>query len=139
VQVACLSYPQCNWSELIRICQEQLGYSPTRVLDSSSIDIKSAQAFPNVLTLDNKLLSNLKQASLSHVFIGFVTDMDLATANEFSLVVRNTVTNKSRNLTILSAALNTWAFQFACLSDDRDVQEYAKQMIHILSGMGLRV
>lgn len=73
-----LSITTPSWEIFIKICQEELGFSPTRGLDDAGISLKQASAFLATLSLDNKpreaLRDNVK--ILHHFFISFIISIE---------------------------------------------------------------
>lgn len=72
-----LSYTVANWQGYTELCQEILGYSPTRGLDRAGLDVSSPASFLATLDLENDPLSNLASGintnkSSSHVSCGFI-------------------------------------------------------------------
>ena len=71
-----LAITQVHWPTFIQTCQEQLGYSPTRNLDTLGLDIKSPSAFLGCLDFANDVKGQLHgkrgYESWSHFHVSFI-------------------------------------------------------------------
>ena len=111
-----LSFTQANWEIYIKLCQEILGYSPTRGLDETGINAKSAPAFLATLDLKNQPRKNLargvcKNNSFHHVHCGFI----LASDESFVFEILNYTelkvifeTHNRKTLVILTGSMFDW-------------------------------
>ena len=74
-----LTHP--DWKTFIKVCQEHLGYSPTRGLDDQDMKPKDPASFLACLTMDNKPLENLRHGGTTnytfhHVMFSFLAILD---------------------------------------------------------------
>lgn len=75
-----LAITQVEWRVFIDVCQRVLGYSPTRGLDATHLDIKDPAAFLGSFDMDNEPLKALRdQTNLGHQHfsISFLAVVDL--------------------------------------------------------------
>lgn len=75
---------QPNWQTFINVCQEVLGYSPTRGLDICSISIDKPSAYLGCLDLENNPLENFRHGyrALMHFFASFIIKGDIKLVNQ---------------------------------------------------------
>lgn len=73
-----ISITSPSWEIYIKVCQEELGFSPTRGLDEAGLPIKSPAAFLSTLSLDNHPKQALTRDSriFDHVSMGFIFIID---------------------------------------------------------------
>ena len=76
-----LAYTYPDWATFIKVCQDHLGYSPTRGLDNQGMQPKDPASFLACLTMDNQPLDNLrhgfnKNYTFRHVMFSFLAVLD---------------------------------------------------------------
>jgi hypothetical protein len=76
-----LAITQVHWPTLIKVCQEELGYSPTRGLDEMGIKPDAPSAFLGCINLDNQPLKQLRYGhyygtAWKHVSASFIAVAD---------------------------------------------------------------
>lgn len=122
-QVSPLAMMQVDWTTYIKMCQDVLGYSPTRGLDECAIDPKSPAAYLATLDLENQPLEHLRNPEDSqgfhHVFFSFIVELispeDIMAIKGGRLRVLNK-RGSSTYLAILSGSILDWYYQtiFGC-------------------------
>jgi hypothetical protein len=129
-----LAITQPDWKTFIQMCQKHLGFSPTRGLDESILEIKDSAAFLSCLNLDNKPIENLRcnNPSWSHVMISFIATMKSETLMRLyehatvDIIPRQN--KKGDVIAIMSGTIDKWydSIIFCCRDDklyDGDVVE----------------
>ena len=108
--VEILILPSVNWQGLIDLVQENLGVSPTRVLDTEKIDIKEPRAVVRIL---ESLTGTEKNTPLcyawNHMHCSFIAKCQsdvVATIVECTQLTAFTL--KDAPLSIFSGNLNDW-------------------------------
>lgn len=70
-----LTITQVDWSTYIKVCQDILGFSPTRKLDEAHIDLKDPSAFLSSLNMNTNPKDNLRHVdrTFEHISMSFIT------------------------------------------------------------------
>ena len=123
--VKILTLPNVNWQGLIDLVQENLGISPTRVLDTEKIDVKEPRAVLRALenlTTISKGYNHVRD----HLHCSFIAKCESTTAStivEYTLLKAFTV--EATNLVVFTGSLNEWhtAIYAGCITSmPRDVR-----------------
>jgi hypothetical protein len=134
MKVAPLAISQVDWASYIKVCQEVLGYSPTRGLDDAGIDINDPCSFLATLSLDNKPLENLRKAentAFNHIMFSFIGVMDLETVmtimagTQLQCLYRK---GRQDHLVIMSGTMDRW-FRAIVVGCDPDSELFGFRMI----------
>lgn len=144
-----IAVTQGDLTSLIRVCEDVLGYSPTRALDQCYLDSKDPAAFLSVLRMDNKPLETLRQGRqisnvLSHFSVSFLAVTDAEVLVDVQSLTRLKVSStKGRReyLSIMSGTLDEWydAIVSTCRADvDRDVRGLFNNIVACLERVGFR-
>ena len=108
--VEIISLPMCNWPLFIEVCQEHLGYSPTRGLDESvcPYDIKHPLAWLSCLPMNNKPMLNMQSDFASyHYHVSVVTDIKTGLIiGSLGSIPMSVLTYQQ--LTLISGSLSQW-------------------------------
>lgn len=116
MQVYPIAVTQGDLTTLIRVCEDVLGYSPTRALDQSHIDNKDPAAFLSVLPLDNEPLNTLRYGRhrsniLSHFSVSFLAVLDseaLVDLQTLTSLKVHTRRGRKQHVSIISGTLDEW-------------------------------
>jgi len=129
------------------MCQEELGYSPTRGLDDAGITTKEASAYLACLNLDNKPIEQLRNPCVSwkHVsasFIAIVSQMTIikiASKTELNIVVKN-ISESQNALIILTGDMKQWrdAIIACCVTGDKELRELFNYCLIYFQESGFR-
>jgi hypothetical protein len=118
--VKILTLPSVNWQGLIDLVQENLGVSPTRVLDAEKIDIKEPRAVLRALeNLTTKPKTCMYNPVRDHLHCSFIAKCDQATTN---IIIQTTPLKAFSvgvgKLSIFTGSLNDWylAIYAGCVS-----------------------
>jgi len=128
--VEILTLPSVNWQGLIDLVQENLGVSPTRVLDAEKIDVKEPRAVLRALeNLTTKPKTCMYNHVRDHLHCSFIAKCDQGTAAYITertpLLAFSLETDRSSNLSVFTGSLNDWylAIYAGCVaSSPRDVR-----------------
>jgi len=106
---------QVDWQTYIKVCQDNLGYSPTRGLDNEGIDIKRPSAFLYTLDLNNQPRQAVQRSELyGHIFVSFAGVTDSNTCCGISKISKIAVTSielrGEREFAIYSGTLADWHY-----------------------------
>lgn len=88
-QVYPLATTNVDWTTFIRVCQSTLGYSPTRGLDESSMNIDDGCAYLASLNMDNKPIQTLREGRNSKIFEHISFSFIVVTDSEILLDIVN--------------------------------------------------
>jgi hypothetical protein len=108
-----LGVTQIEWSILIRLCQDVLGYSPTRGIDSCHLTLQDAAAPLALLDCNNKPLEALRNPGghFHHMHVSFIGRLDDAEVAELAGqtdIKLHTKEGRREWLVIMTASMNTW-------------------------------
>jgi len=108
--VKILTLPSVNWQGLIDLVQENLGVSPTRVLDAEKIDVKEPRAVLRALeNLTTKPSTCMYNHVRDHLHCSFIAKCDLSTAATITeRTPLKTFSVKNGKLSIFTGSLNEW-------------------------------
>ena len=130
---------EINWPTFIKTSKDFLGYSPTRGLDDTKIDLKEPRAFLGALDCENNPHEALRRAAVKNIlrhsfasFIMVIDDADLI----INLGIRDTlavhvVKEGSRFLTILSGTMWDW-YHAMIIYCQRDSNRTLRQIFNII-------
>ncbi len=109
-----LAYTQVDWRVFIDLCQNTLGYSPSRGVDKSYLDIKDPAAYIGSLNLENDPLKALREGGsiFQHFSMTFIADIDeaalLSLQRRSRLIAFSKEYKRDRYLTILTGNMEQW-------------------------------
>ena len=111
-----LSFTQPNWDSFIKVCQEVLGYSPTRGLDAEGIKVDSPSSFLGCLDLENQPKFSLRTGryrnnTFRHVHAGFIVIGQEEWVTEFACCTSLDISHKPNHkkcIIILSGTMEQW-------------------------------
>jgi len=121
----------------VKICQDNLGYSPTRGLDNCGIDIKKPAAFLYTLDLDNQPREAIKRCELyGHAFASFIGVLDSEIICEIAKKLRDiAITSKTglnhKDIAIFSADLMTWNYAIVSYTKIQ-TGKYIREFLNII-------
>lgn len=110
-----LTHP--DWKTFIKVCQEHLGYSPTRGLDDQDMQPKDPASFLACLTMDNKPLENLRTGILTnrtfhHAMFSFIAVLDKRGLDSLyyntDLEIQYKSNEDDEYVTVISATMSKW-------------------------------
>lgn len=143
-----LAITQGHIHYLTEICQEVLGYSPTRGLDEAGLDIKDPASFLSTFALDNKPLEALRNWRahnlLNHFSVSFVAAIPeylLAELRDKTPLHTTSKSSKKGCVVILSGTLFHWlhAVVAGCHTHaDKDFRVVMTQILNIFDRVGFR-
>ena len=69
-----IAITQPSWRTYIEVCQDVLGYSPTRGLDKSGVNVKDIEAFLITLDLENGGVESIREPNraLNHISLSYM-------------------------------------------------------------------
>ena len=140
------TYP--DWTEYIRLCQENMGFSPTRGLDVDGLDPKMPNAFLATLDLKNQPLKSLREGYVTnpafrHVSFTFLCIVDKDVMQFFQplgLEVMHYEKNR-RNMLIVSGTMEQWSIAMlrACSPEaDLEIRHIFNSIFDSFKLMGFR-
>ena len=146
-KVTPLSFPKVNWTGFIKQCQETLGYSPTRGLDSENLDVESPSSFLACLDLKSKPKEHLRSGgpAFNHVHASFMVDanvpilFDVINANHLRLM--KIEGKRGKVLLILTGSMADWrdVCVALCHKDiDTETREVFNEIIIIIDRAGFK-
>ncbi len=149
MQVFPIAVTQGDLTTLIRVCENVLGYSPTRALDQCHLDSKDPAAFLAVLPLDNAPLETLRHGRqrsniLSHFSVSFlaVTDntvlVDVQTLTKLKVHTR---VGRKEHVSVLTGTLDEWydSIVATCRENiDKDTRGLFNAIVAHLERVGFR-
>ena len=112
-----ISFTQPDWKTFIEVCQEHLGYSPTRGLDNQEIQMGDPSSFLACLAFDNEPLKNLANGVFSnytfrHVMFSFLAVLDKRAVDalyyHLDLEIHCKANEEGEFVTIISANMSQW-------------------------------
>jgi len=141
-----LAATQVSWRAFIDMCQEVLGFSPTRGLDEQGMSVENPAAFLGCLSLDNKPLENLRTGifrnnTWRHYCLSFIIKADMKLYSQIVELGILHIVHKRRDddfIIIISGDIFQWkmAVLCACDRDRRKEIRFAFNVIytHLKSG-----
>ena len=135
-----LAMTQVHWPTFIKVCQEELGYSPTRGLDEVGIKPDAPCAFLAAIGMDNKPLKQLRfghqiGTAWKHVrasFIAVAPQKVLCQLDNYTdlQITGNKIEESSDYLIIMTGSMRDWrdAIIMCCRTDSRIHKEIREMM-----------
>lgn len=113
VEILPLAITQVEWTIFIDICQRVLGYSPTRGVDSTHLDIKDPASYLGSIDMKNEPLKALREVgpTFAHFSVSFIAILDSDTLIEVAAQTNlNIYAKRGRKeyVAILSATMDIW-------------------------------
>ena len=116
MEVFPIAVTQGDLTTLIRVCEDVLGYSPTRALDQCYLESKDPAAFLAVLPLDNAPLNTLRHGRqqsniLSHFSVSFLAVTDNTVLVDVQTLTRlkvHTRLGRKEHLSVITGTLDEW-------------------------------
>jgi len=141
-----LSMTQPEWKTYIETCQEALGYSPTRGLDTQGLKIDDPASFLATLDLENNPLRNLRSGvilnkTLKHVSFSFIAIIDKKAVDKLMAITDLEIFYKERDdiyLTILTATMSTWYHTIINGSTHKEVRKVLNNCLKFFKQTGFR-
>ncbi len=112
-----LAYTHPDWPTFIKVCQEHLGYSPTRGIDDQGIAPKDPASFLACLPMDNQPLKNLRTGITSnytfhHVMFSFIAILDKKAVDalyyHIDLEIHCKPNEDEEYVTVISGTMDKW-------------------------------
>lgn len=150
VKILPLAILSVNWPEYIKLCEETLGFSPTRGLDEARLDIKSPAAYLATLDLENKPLEQLGSGrytsnSFDQMFFAFILQADdfllMEIYKECSRLKILSKRGKRQNLVIISGTMSEWHDNIIACHNERvstEIREVANRCLDIFEQSGFK-
>jgi len=107
-----LQIGRVDWKIYVKVCQEFLGESPTRGIDSAGISLDNPIAFLKTLDFHNQPINAISQEHLyNHVFFSFIAITDIFTIAQISergYINIAYVEKRNEVLVLMSGTLKQW-------------------------------
>jgi len=109
-----LAITQVSWQTFIQVCQETLGFSPTRGLDKQGLSVEKPSAFLACLDLENKPLDNLRNRlslTFEHFSVSFIIKGNEKLLKQIAFLGTLHIVHKQQNddfLIIVSGTMDKW-------------------------------
>lgn len=138
MRVVPIIYSVPDWSQYIEICQDTLGYSPTRGLDLKGISPKKASSFLKTLDLENKPDAQVNN-KYNFVYIGFAISCDRESLIDLCKSGLHIVhkENKRKCLVLVAGTLLQWKTALA-ESYEEETQEIIECIIKYIKTAGFK-
>ena len=112
-----LAYTHPDWATFIKVCQEHLGYSPTRGLDNQGMQPKDPASFLACLPMNNEPLQNLRigihySGIFKHVTFSFLAVLDKKAVDalyyNLDLEIFCKANEEDEFITVISGTMTKW-------------------------------
>ena len=124
-----------DWPSYIKVCQDALGYSPTRGIDDLGIKTSSPAAFIQTLDLQNNPRYAITRQDLyAHSFASFIGEMEFEDLYMMSTLFHVKMASiagknigKDTRLTIFSGTLDFWFHDITVCSNavvSKNIREF---------------
>ena len=126
-----------DWPTYIKVCQDNLDFSPTRGLDEAKIDIKKPAAFLYTLDLANQPHQAIQRRELyAHCFASFIGIMDGEIICEIAkklreVAITSRVGQYRNDVAVFSADLAVWEYVITSYSI-KDTGKYIREFLNII-------
>lgn len=115
MEIYLIQVPIADWSTYIKVCQDNLEYSPTRGIDDAGIDIKSPSAFLYTLDLANQPRRAIHRKDYyGHSFVSFLgvldSDITMDIARKLRGIAVTSKLGRRKDIAIFSADLAVWDY-----------------------------